>query len=101
VTINNPAAGLWRVLVDGFSIPAGTTTYNYVDVFFTSSPMGVVNVTDANALRPAGSSWDVPGTVTANAAPEAGRVLLGQVEVRTDANVLVGSANVIIESVTP
>ena len=100
VTINNPAAGLWAVLVDGFSVPAGATTYNYVDVFFTSTAFGNVSVTDANALRPAGSSWTVPGTVTANVAPAAGRVLLGQVEVRTDGNVLVGSGNVIVESVT-
>ena len=33
VTIANPAAGNWIVLVDGFDVPAGTTTYNYVDVF--------------------------------------------------------------------
>jgi subtilisin family serine protease len=101
VTIANPAAGLWAVLVDGFSVPAGATTYNYVDVFFTTSGLGTVSVTDANALRPAGASWIVPGAVTANAVPEAGRVLLGQAEVRTDANVLVGSGNVIVESVTP
>ena len=100
VTINNPAAGLWRVLVDGFSVPAGTTTYSYVDVF-ANAAFGSVVVTDANALRPAGSFWVVPGTVTANAAPAAGRVLLGAVEVRTDANVLIGSGVVIVQSVTP
>jgi hypothetical protein len=101
VTISNPAAGQWKVLVDGFSVPAGTTTYNYVDVLFANPPLGIVSVTDANALRPAGASWVVPGTVTANVIPAAGRVLLGTVEVRTDANVLVGSGNVIVESVTP
>ena len=58
-------------------------------------------MTDANALRPSGSSWTVPGSVTANAAPAAGRVLLGNVQVRTDANVLVGSGDVIVETVTP
>jgi subtilisin family serine protease len=100
VTINNPAAGLWRVLVDGYSVPAGTTTYKYVDVF-ANPAFGSVSVTDANALRPAGASWTVPGTVTANAAPAAGRVLLGNVQVRTDGNVLVGSGDVIVESVTP
>jgi subtilisin family serine protease len=101
VTIANPAAGAWIVLVDGFSVPAGTTTYKYVDVLFGSTPYGSVDVTDANALRPAGTMWTVPGSVTANAAPAAGRVLLGNVEVRTDANVLVGSGDVIVESVTP
>src|SRR5215207_8827427 len=100
VTIANPAAGLWRVLVDGFAIPAGTTTYNYVDVF-AAPAFGAISVTDANALRPSGSSWTAPATVTANAAPASGRVLLGNVQVRTDANVLVGSGDVIVQSVTP
>jgi hypothetical protein len=100
VTINNPAAGTWAVLVDGFAVPAGTTTYNYVDVF-ANPAFGSISVTDANALRPAGSSWVVPGSVTANAAPAAGRVLLGNVEVRTDTNVLIGSGDVIVTSVTP
>jgi hypothetical protein len=100
VTIANPAAGNWLVLVDGFAVPAGTTTYNYVDVFVNAA-FGSVSVTDANALRPAGSSWTVPGSVVANAAPATGRVLLGNVQVRTDVNVLVGSGDVIVESVTP
>jgi hypothetical protein len=101
VTIANPAAGLWRVLVDGYSVPSGSTTYNYVDVFATTPAFGTVSVTDANALRPAGAVWNVPGTVTALAAPAAGRVLLGSVEVRTDTNVLVGIGNVIVQNVTP
>ncbi len=100
VTINNPTPGEWKILVDGFAVPAGTTTYNYVDVF-TNAAFGSVSVTDANALRPAGSSWTVPGSVTANAVPAAGRVLLGNVQVRTDTNVLIGSGDVIIQSVTP
>jgi len=100
VTINTPAAGLWAVLVDGFAVPAGTTTYTYVDVF-ANPAFGSVSVTDANALRPAGSSWTVPGSVVANAAPASGRVLLGNVQVRTDTNVLVGSGDVIVQSVTP
>jgi hypothetical protein len=101
VTIANPAAGNWVVLVDGFDVPAGTTTYNYVDVFFKTPSFGSIAVTDANALRPAGSSWTVPASVTANEAPAAGRVLFGNVEVRTDANLLVGSGDVIVENVTP
>ena len=100
VTIANPAAGNWLVLVDGFAVPAGTTTYNYVDVFVNPA-FGSVSVTDANALRPAGASWTVPGSVVANAAPATGRVLLGTVQVRTDTNVLVGSGDVIVQSVTP
>jgi hypothetical protein len=100
VTVTNPAAGLWRVLIDGYAVPAGTTTYNYVDVF-ANAAFGTIVVTDANALRPAGSSWPVSATVTANAAPAAGRVLLGNIQVRTDADVLIGSGDVVVQSVTP
>jgi len=99
VTINNPAAGEWLVLVDGFSVPAGTTQYDYVDVFVNPA-FGSISVTDANALRPSGSSWIVPASVTANSAPAAGRVLLGNVQVRTDVNVLVGQGDVVVENVT-
>ena len=89
------------MLVDGFNVPAGTTSYNYVDVFTKTPSFGSIAVTDANALRPAGASWTVPATVTANEAPTAGRVLLGTVEVRTDTNLLVGSGQVIVQNVTP
>ena len=100
VTIANPAAGAWRVDVDGYSVPAGTTTFNYIDVF-TNAAFGTVAVTDANAVRPAGSSWNPPTSVTALAAPAAGRVLFGTVDVRTDTNLLIGQGQVIVQSVTP
>jgi hypothetical protein len=100
VTISNPAAGVWVSLVDGFDVPAGSTTYDYVDVY-TNPAFGSVAVTDVNALRPSGSSWTVPASVTANAAPAAGRVLLGAVQVRTDTNVLVGTGDVIVQAVNP
>jgi subtilase family protein/pre-peptidase len=104
VTIANPAAGRWQVLVDGFAVPSGSTQYDYIDVY--ANPMfGSVAVTDANALRPAGSAWTVPGSVTANAnpniAPDTGRVLFGNVQVRTDTNILIGSGDVIVQAVTP
>jgi subtilisin family serine protease len=98
VTINTPAAGVWVVLVDGFSVPAGTTTFNYIDVFVNAS-LGSVSIADANALRASGASWIVPGTVTASAAPAPGRVLYGNVRVLTDTNLQVGSGDVIVESV--
>jgi hypothetical protein len=113
VTIANPAKGQWKVRVDGFAIPAGTTEYDYIDVFFKRRaatttppvsaipPFGTINVTDANALRDIGATWSVPATVTANEAPAAGRVLYGNVRVLTDQDVLVGSGDVVVENVTP
>ena len=95
VTINNPTAGVWVVLIDGYAVPSGTTTYNYIDVF-VNAVFGAINVTDANALRPAGSSWTVPAAVNVGAAPAAGRKLYGNVNVVTDGGILVGQNNVII-----
>ncbi|MGW5238868.1 S8 family serine peptidase [Monashia sp. NPDC004114] len=100
VTIANPAAGAWVVLVDGFAVPAGTTTYNYVDVF-SNPAFGAVSVTDANALRPSATAWTVPGQVTANAVPAEGRTLIGQVLVATSTGSVVGSGDVVVQSVSP
>jgi hypothetical protein len=85
------------VLVDGYAVPAGTTSYNYIDVF-VSATLGSVAVTDANAVRTPGASWTAPGTVTVSAAPGAGRILLGAVQVRTDTNVVVGQSDVTVTS---
>jgi hypothetical protein len=100
VTIANPAAGTWQVEVDGFNVPAGTTTYNYVDIF-ANPALGSVSVTDSNAPRPTGATWTVPGSVTAGAIPETGRVLLGAVNVVTTDGVKVGSNEVVVEHVSP
>jgi subtilisin family serine protease len=100
VTLPNPAEGLWKVVVDGFEVPAGSTQFDYVDVY--SAPAhGAVAVTDADAPRAAGSTWTVPGTVTAGAAPGAGRVLFGQVLVKTDDDLTVGTGDVVVQAVTP
>ena len=98
VTVTNPAAGRWVVVVDGYAVPAGSTTYDYVDVF-ANSAFGNVSVTDSDRSRPAGSTWTVPATVTVGTAPDAGRVLLGAVQVRTDANILVGKGDVVVQRV--
>ena len=99
VTLANPAVGTYRVVVDGYAVPAGSTAYQYADVFVNPA-FGGVRTTDTNAPRPAGASWTLPATVTAMLAPTTGRVLLGNVQVRTDGNVLVGSGDVVVTSVS-
>ncbi len=100
ITVANPIAATYQVDVDGFAVPAGTTTYNYVDVF-QNPGLGSVSITDSDALHPAGSSWTVAGSVTALQVPESGRVLLGSVNVITTAGVSVGRGDVVINNVTP
>ena len=100
VTLTNPVAATYQVDVDGFSVPAGSTTYDYVDVF--SNPgLGSVSITDADAQRNQGATWTVPGSVLVSQVPEAGRVMLGNVRVVTNAGVQVGSGDVVVEHVTP
>jgi hypothetical protein len=99
VTLANPPAGTWRARVDGFAVPDGTTEYDYLDLF-SSPAFGNLVVTDTNAERAAGATWTVTGVVTAKAVPAAGRVLLANVEVRTSENILVGSGDVIVQSVS-
>jgi subtilisin family serine protease len=100
VTINNPAAGRWAVVVKGFRVTGGgTTTYKYVDTF--ANPMfGGISVTDANANRVSGDQWTVPAVLNVATAPAEGRSLTGAVQIRTDANLLVGSGDVIIQKVS-
>ena len=101
VTLNSPVAATYIVLVDGFDVPSGSTTYSYIDVLTKAPSFGSIDITDANALWPAGLSWTVPGMVTAAEAPAAGRVLAGSVQVRTDTDLLVGTGQVIVQNVTP
>ncbi len=63
--------------------------------------LGSVTVTDTDAQRNQGSTWTVPGSVLVSQVPEAGRVMLGNVRVVTDAGVQVGSGDVVVEHVTP
>jgi hypothetical protein len=99
VAVNNPAAGPWVALVDGFAVPGGATDYDYTDVF-TAPSLGSVNITDTDALRSSGASWTAPATVTAAAAPSAGRKLLGDVSVRSTDGGVIGGGVVQIGSVS-
>lgn len=99
VTVANPAAGNWEARVQGFAVPDGTTEYDYLDVFSGPS-FGSIQISDTNQARANGATWTVTGTVTPAAIPAAGRVLYGNVLVLTDTNTLVGTGDVVIQSVS-
>jgi hypothetical protein len=98
VTVNNPAAGLWRVEIDGFDVPAGTTAYDYSDTYVAPS-LGSVTVNDSNTSRASGSSWTVAGAVTAGAQPGAGRVLRGDLSIVLEDGTVVGRSSVVVQAV--
>ncbi len=98
VTLNNPGAGLYRILIDGFSVPEETTAYDLVDAYI-SPALGSLVSADTDAAHPSGSSWSPTATLTVNGQPGAGRSITGTLTVRTDGGVTIGGASLIVESV--
>jgi hypothetical protein len=98
VTLNNPGAGLYRILIDGFSVPEETTAYDLVDAYI-SPALGSLVSTDTDDAHPSGSSWSPTATLTVNGQPGAGRSITGTLTVRTDAGVTIGGASLIVEAV--
>jgi hypothetical protein len=99
VSVNNPAAGLWRIRIDGFAVPAGTTDYDLIDTYL-SAALGSLVATDSNAAHPSGSSWAPSATLTVTGLPGAGRKITGTLAVQTDAGVTVGAGSLVVDSVS-
>jgi hypothetical protein len=93
VSFANPAAGQWKIVVDPYSVPAGTAAYDYFDAFANAGLFGSITVTDAPALHANNSTWTAPASVTALAMPAAGRFLQGFVQVKSGTTLL-GQAEV-------
>ncbi|MFJ4756810.1 S8 family serine peptidase [Streptomyces sp. NPDC088763] len=101
VSIAKPAAGTYTIEVAGYSVPSGTTAYDYLDVFFSAS-LGTVTVDESAPVKLAtGASVEVDATVTAAAEAPAGREFFGQVQLLNARGTAAGVASVKIEKVTP
>jgi hypothetical protein len=98
VSIPNPAAGTYTIVVDGYAVPAGSTAYDYLDVYYSAS-LGTVAVPATPKTLANGASTTITGSVTAAAAPPAGRSLFGQMAVITDEGAVVGRGSVLIGQV--
>ncbi len=68
ITVQNPAAGKWKVVVDAASVPSGSTSYDYVDVVFNQS-FGMVAATDQPAKHPENAPWRVRTNVWSASLP--------------------------------
>ncbi|MGI5449767.1 S8 family serine peptidase [Streptomyces sp. CA-243310] len=101
VSLVNPAAGTYSVKVIGYAIPAGTTTYDYRDVFF-SAALGSVQVDEAAAVNLAtGATAQVSANVLVNSAAPEGRQFFGQVKLLNARGTAAGTGSVQIEKVLP
>ena len=97
VSLANPAPGTYTVEVDGYSVPAGTTEYDYLDVFF-SSALGTLTVPGAAITLDGGQSATVTGSLTATAPAAAGRQLFGEMNVVTAAGAVLGTGSVLVSA---
>lgn len=100
VTINNPPAGTYRVVVEGYAVDGagGSTAYDYRDSF-SAAALGTLSA-PANPLDLAhGATATLTGTVTAQSTPLAGRALFGELSVVTTEGAVVGRGAVSIGTV--
>ncbi|MER6354349.1 S8 family serine peptidase [Streptomyces sp. NPDC001634] len=101
VHIASPAAGTYTIEVAGYSVPSGSTAYDYRDVFF-SPALGQVTVDGSTPVKlGTGDSATVSGTVTAAAPAPEGREFFGQVQLVNARGTAAGTGSVKIEKVTP
>ncbi|MFI7415195.1 S8 family serine peptidase [Streptomyces sp. NPDC049627] len=101
VKIANPAAGTYSIEVVGYSVPGGSTAYDYLDVFYSAS-LGTVTVDESAPVKlGTGDSATVTGSITTKAAAPEGREFFGQVRLVNTRGTVAGVGNVKIEKVTP
>ncbi|MDT0395885.1 S8 family serine peptidase [Streptomyces edwardsiae] len=101
VSLASPAAGTYTVEVAGYSVPAGSTDYDYLDVFFSAS-LGSVGVDDSTPVKlGTGDTATVSGDVTVAAAAPEGRAFFGRVQLVNARGTVAGLGNVAIEKVVP
>ncbi|WP_405820016.1 S8 family serine peptidase [Streptomyces sp. NBC_00838] len=100
VSLVKPAAGEYTFVVVGYSVPAGTTEYDYRDVFYSAS-LGKVTVGDAPVKLANGASAEVSAEVTVAAAAPEGRQFFGEVQLLNARGTAAGTGSVVIEKVLP
>ncbi len=100
VSMKKPAAGTYTVLVHGYSVPAGTSTYDYRDVYYAPS-LGTIKVDESKAVNLAGgASTEIAAEVSVAGAAPAGRQFFGEVHLVNSRGTVAGTGSVVIEKVT-
>ncbi|WP_079277459.1 S8 family serine peptidase [Streptomyces sp. CB03234] len=101
VSVAKPAPGTYTIVVEGYAVPAGTTTYDYKDVYFSSS-LGTLKVDESKPVTLAsGASAQVTAEVLVNGAAPEGRQFFGEVSLLTARGTAAGTGSVVIGKVTP
>jgi hypothetical protein len=100
VTLDAPAAGRYTVVVDGYAVPAGSTEYDYLDVFY-STGLGTLAVDDTPVQLARGGTAVVKGSLEPTAQPTEGRSLFGEMQVISSEGAVLGSGTVRVTGSAP
>lgn len=100
VTLTDPEPGTYTVEVYAYDVPAGTTAYDYRDVYF-SPALGEVGVADEPVELDSGASAEVGAEVTVAAPGPEGREFFGEVQLRNARGTVAGAGSVRIGTVVP
>ncbi|QOC93650.1 S8 family serine peptidase [Micromonospora craniellae] len=100
VTLTNPVAGTYRVVVDAYAVDGagGSTAYDYRDSF-SSPSLGTLSASGGTLTLNNGATGSLSGSVTAQSAPPAGRALYGELAVVTTEGAVVGRGAVSVGAV--
>ena len=98
VSLSHPEPGEYEVLVVAYSVPAGTTEYDYRDAFFAPT-LGTVTAPAKPTSLAHRATAPITATVTVAAPPPPGRALLGELAVVTTDGAVVGRGAVSISRV--
>ncbi|HEX6681231.1 MAG TPA: S8 family serine peptidase [Candidatus Limnocylindrales bacterium] len=100
VVIDNPPAGAYQIIIDGYAVPSTRTEFDYLDDVRTGT-LGTVATAFAAPIRLAtGGSATVDARVSAGGLVPAGRKLHGTLDLTNPAGSVVGQAEVTIAGVT-
>ncbi|NJP32679.1 S8 family serine peptidase [Micromonospora thermarum] len=100
VTVANPVAGTYRIVVDAYAVDGagGSTAYDYRDSF-SAPALGTLSASATPLTLGHGATGTLSGTVTAQSTPAAGRELYGELAVVTSEGAVVGRGAVSIGAV--
>ncbi|MBB0243400.1 S8 family serine peptidase [Streptomyces alkaliphilus] len=91
-----PRPGTYVIEVHGWSVPAGTTEYDYRDVYYSDGLGSVTVAEDVTVELPAGGTTAVEASVVADAPAPAGRELFGTVSLVNERGTAAGTGSVVV-----
>ncbi|QKE83266.1 S8 family serine peptidase [Arthrobacter sp. NEB 688] len=97
VSIANPAPGTYTVEIDGYAVPAGTTQFDYRDVFF-SPALGTLDVPSGSVTLAGGATVTVNGAISPDAAAGNGRQLFGEMNLLSPEGAVLGTGSVLVSA---